>query len=155
MLKMNNKTLIIICGVVITLPVVYYFCYALPQHNKALQEIELQKLEYQKQQDKEKAEQERIKQQKADEEKRKVDEEKRLEKEKNNYEECMRIADKECDGYGYSFWCNTFPDWCTFTTAQVEWEALKLFIDSCNNMVLDCKRRYPEWAELSLIKSIF
>ena len=103
MLKMNNKTLIIICGVVITLPVVYYFCYALPQHNKALQEIELQKLEYQKQQDKEKAEQERIKQQKADEEKRKVDEEKRLEKEKNNYEECMRIADKECDGYGYSF----------------------------------------------------
>lgn len=45
------KKLIIILFLLLFLPIGYYFCYALPQHNKELQQIERDKLEYLKEQD--------------------------------------------------------------------------------------------------------
>ena len=82
--------LIILC-VVLLIPIAYYFCYALPQHNIAMQEIEKEKL---KQED-EKLRQERqklkIEEDKAAYEKAKID----LERQTREIEERNRQREKE------------------------------------------------------------
>lgn len=125
---MNNKTLIIICGVVIALPVIYYFCYALPQHNKALQEIELQKLEYQKEQD-------RLAEEKKANEKREAELKKEQEQERKerDYENCMSNAEKNY----YSTWNNNCKQIYDSQNAQYQ---------KCLTDTEDYNRKYPQEA---------
>ena len=127
---MKNKSYILIWVwiIIVLLPVAYYFCYALPSHNKAMQEIELQKLEYQKRQDK-------IAEEKAIEEKREAErkeQEKQQEKERN-YQNCMATAQENYN----STWNRN---------CKSMYDAQNNEYQKCVNDIQDYNRKYPQEA---------
>ena len=85
---MSNRNLIIIGFILLFLPVSYYFFIALPNHNSALQQIEIDKLEYQK-------EQNSLREKKEQEERDRIETEKREKQER--YDNCIHEANKNYD----------------------------------------------------------
>ena len=99
-MKKNYLILIISLFIILLLPVAYYFMYALPQHNRELQQIERDKLEYQKELDRldRQKEEERLQQEKEERERKEIQEQERIKREKEekefNYNKCINTANQ-------------------------------------------------------------
>ena len=117
-MKKGYIILIISLFIVLLIPIAYYFMYALPQHNKELQQIEKDKLEYQKELDRldREREQERIEQERKDKERKEQQEQERIRQEKlekeRNYYNCIETANKWRED-NFKSYCELWYKTCT------------------------------------------
>ncbi len=153
---MSNRNLIVIGFIILFLPVSYYFFIALPNHNNALQQIEIDKLEYQKEQDRKQEKYEVELEQKKQEEKRAMEEKyyECIDKAEDNktwklqwycksmYDSCMKWNSIESNYWSNLEWCEQYNlKWkgeCSVSSATVE------TVEASYQKEKDyCNKRYP------------
>lgn len=101
-MKKNYIFLIVWWFLILFIPIAYYFCYALPQHNLALQKIEQDRLDYQKEKDRKAEEAKELEQLRIEREK-----EEKLER----YQDCISAATRDYNN-NLSGYCNMWYQEC-------------------------------------------
>lgn len=106
--------LIVWLFIILFIPIAYYYFYALPQHNLAIQQIEYEKFIYE--QDRDRLEQERLEQEKADREYKEWEQQQAKIKQEqdriNNYNNCINTAN-QTRKKDFSTYCKLSYAMCT------------------------------------------